>query len=242
MTQNIYDNEEFFARYGELLRSREGLSGAPEWPALRALLPELRGTEAVDLGCGYGWFCRWARRHGASRVVGIDVSEKMLARARATTDDPAITYLGEDLERLTLPAASFALAYSSLALHYIEHLDALLAEVHRSLAPGGSLVFSVEHPIFMARSEPNWVLNAAGRKTWPVDRYLEEGPRAGEWLMTGVVKQHRTVATYVNMLLRAGFTLSRIEEWGPSDEQIAERPALAEERQRPPFLLIAARR
>ena len=48
--------------------------------------------------------------------------------------------------------------------------------------------------------------------------------------------------TYVNMLLRAGFTLSRIEEWGPSDEQIAERPALAEERQRPPFLLIAARR
>jgi len=94
----------------------------------------------------------------------------------------------------------------------------------------------------MARSEPNWALNAAGRKTWPVDRYLEEGPRAGEWLMTGVVKQHRTVATYVNMLLRAGFTLSRIEEWGPSDEQIAERPALAEERQRPPFLLIAARR
>ena len=242
MTQNIYDNEEFFAGYSRLRRSVEGLDGAPEWQALRALLPDLRGLNVLDLGCGYGWFCRWARRHGAARVVGIDVSEKMLARARATTDDPAITYLGEDLERLTLPAASFALAYSSLALHYIEHLDALLAEVHRSLAPGGSLVFSVEHPIFMARSEPNWVLNAAGRKTWPVDRYLEEGPRAGEWLMTGVVKQHRTVATYVNMLLRAGFTLSRIEEWGPSDEQIAERPALAEERQRPPFLLIAARR
>ena len=242
MTQNIYDNDEFFAGYSRLPRSVGGLDEAPEWPALRALLPDLRGRNVLDLGCGYGWFCRWARRHGAARVVGIDVSEKMLARARATTDDPAITYLGEDLERLTLPAASFALAYSSLALHYIEHLDALLAEVHRSLAPGGSLVFSVEHPIFMARSEPNWVLNAAGRKTWPVDRYLEEGPRAGEWLMTGVVKQHRTVATYVNMLLRAGFTLSRIEEWGPSDEQIAERPALAEERQRPPFLLIAARR
>lgn len=242
MTQNIYDNDEFFAGYSRLPRSVGGLDEAPEWPALRALLPHLRGRSVLDLGCGYGWFCRWARRHGAARVVGIDVSEKMLARARATTDDPAITYLREDLERLTLPAASFALAYSSLALHYIEHLDALLAEVHRSLAPGGSLVFSVEHPIFMARSEPNWVLNAAGRKTWPVDRYLEEGPRAGEWLMTGVVKQHRTVATYVNMLLRAGFTLSRIEEWGPSDEQIAERPALAEERQRPPFLLIAARR
>jgi SAM-dependent methyltransferase len=40
---------------------------------------------AVDIGCGFGWFCRWARRQGAATVPGIDVSEKMLARAGATT-------------------------------------------------------------------------------------------------------------------------------------------------------------
>jgi len=33
MTQNIYDNEEFFAGYSRLRRSVEGLDGAPEWPA-----------------------------------------------------------------------------------------------------------------------------------------------------------------------------------------------------------------
>jgi hypothetical protein len=44
------------------------------------------------------------------------------------------------------------------------------------------------------------------------------------------------------MLLHAGFTLSQIVEWGPTDAQIASRPVLADERQRPPFLLVAAHR
>ena len=91
MTQNIYDNEEFFANYSRLRRSIEGLDGAPEWPALRALLPELPGSRVLDLGCGFGWFCRWVRQQGAVHVLGIDISEKMLARARATIEDSAIT-------------------------------------------------------------------------------------------------------------------------------------------------------
>ena len=132
--------------------------------------------------------------------------------------------------------------YSSLALHYIEHLDELMSEVYRSLVPGGSLVFSVEHPIFTAPADPNWSLNAAGRKTWPVDCYLDEGPRSTDWLAKGVIKQHRTLATYINMLLRLGFTIFHVEEWGPTEEQIASRPNLADEHQRPPFLLVAARR
>ena len=87
MTQNIYDNEEFFEGYSRLGRSVEGLDGAAEWPVLRALLPDLRGLDVLDLGCGFGWFCRWARQNGAADVLGIDVSERMLARSRATTQD-----------------------------------------------------------------------------------------------------------------------------------------------------------
>ena len=92
MTQNIYDNEEFFEGYSRLARSVEGLDGALEWPALHALLPDLRGLKVVDLGCGFGWFCRWVRQNGAVHVLGIDVSERMLARSRANTQDGAIVY------------------------------------------------------------------------------------------------------------------------------------------------------
>src|ERR1019366_313951 len=126
MTQNIYDNPAFFAGYSQLGRSINGLDGAAEWPALRAMLPDPRGLGIVDLGCGFGWFCRWARQLGASHVLGLDVSEKMLERARAETSDAAIRYARADLERFDLPAGTFGLAYSSLALHYIEHLDRLL--------------------------------------------------------------------------------------------------------------------
>lgn len=43
MTQNIYDNPQFFAGYATLDRSVKGLEGAPEWPALRQMLPALQG-------------------------------------------------------------------------------------------------------------------------------------------------------------------------------------------------------
>lgn len=242
MTQNIYDNPEFFAGYSRLGRSVSGLDGAAEWPALRAMLPNLDGMRVVDLGCGFGWFCRWARERGAAQVLGLDVSENMLARAKAAAPDPAIEYARADLEHLALPAGSCDLAYSSLTLHYIERLDALLQTVHDALVPRGHLVFSAEHPIYTAPSRPGWVTDAAGNLTWPVDHYLLEGPRSTDWLAKGVIKQHRTIAHYLNALLRHGFSIAQVEEWGPDDAQLVTRPELAAERQRPPFLLVAAQR
>jgi ubiquinone/menaquinone biosynthesis C-methylase UbiE len=242
MTQNIYDDEEFFAGYSQLRRSVEGLDGAPEWPALRALLPDLRGRRVLDLGCGFGWFCRWARQQGAAQVLGIDISERMLARSRGATPDPAITYTKADMENLELQPNSFDVVYSSLALHYVNNLTGLMAQAYRSLVPGGVLVFSVEHPIFTATSWPNWSVDNAGRKTWPVDSYLDEGPRSTDWLAKGVIKQHRTLATYINMLIQIGLVISHVEEWGPTEEQIAAEPNWVDERQRPPFLIVAATR
>ena len=66
-----------FEGYAQLPRSVQGLDGAPEWPALKAMLPDLTGKAVIELGCGYGWFCR-ARELGASDVTGVDISEKCL--------------------------------------------------------------------------------------------------------------------------------------------------------------------
>lgn len=242
MTQNIYDVQEFFEGYSRLCRSVQGLAGAAEWPATRTLLPDLHGLRVVDLGCGFGWFCRWAREQGARSVLGLDVSESMLAQAKANTADAGITYARSDLEVLDLPAASIDLAFSSLALHYVEGLDRLLATVHQALVPAGQLVFSIEHPIYMAPTNPGWLVDASGRKTWPLDSYSVEGPRKTEWLIKGVIKQHRTIGTTLNLLIQLGFTIRHVEEWAPTDDQIEVRPELAEERERPMFLLVAARR
>jgi SAM-dependent methyltransferase len=240
--RNIYDNDLFFAGYSQLRRSVEGLSGAPEWPALRAMLPAMEGLSVVDLGCGFGWFCRFAREAGARHVLGLDISERMLGRARETTADADIVYQRADLDHLDLPAATFDLAYSALALHYILNLSDLLEATHRALVPGGRLVFSVEHPLYTAPSRPDWLEDDTGRKRWLLDRYLDEGARSTNWLADGVIKQHRTVATYLNLLLELGFALRRVEEWGPTDAQIAAHPEWSIERDRPPFLLVSASR
>jgi hypothetical protein len=115
-----------------------------------------------------------------------------------------------------------------------------MTQVHRGLVPGGRLVFSVEHPIFTAPAGPTWSVDAAGRKVWPVYGYLNEGPRSTDWLAKGVIKQHRTLATYINMLVRLGFSISHVEEWAPTEGQIAAQPNWVDERQRPAFLLVSA--
>jgi ubiquinone/menaquinone biosynthesis C-methylase UbiE len=87
-------------------------------------------------------------------VLGLDLSENMLARARTLTEDGQIEYAIADLEQLVLTEASFDLAYSSLAFHYIEDFGRLMRTVHTAPIPGAQLIFSIEHPIYMAPSHP----------------------------------------------------------------------------------------
>lgn len=246
MPQNIYDNPEFFNGYITLPRQVHGLDGAPEWPAVRAMLPDLSGKRVVDMGCGFGWFTRWAREHGkAASVLGLDVSENMIGRARKDTNDSAITYQIEDLEVLELPSASFDFAYSCLAFHYIEDFERLVRMVFKALTPGSRFIFQIEHPTWTATPNARWIEHD-GRPTWPLNSYFIEGERRSDWFIRGVLKYHRTFSTTVNALITAGFAIERVEEFVPTAEQIAERlaemPNLAREVERPSFLTVFARR
>jgi len=242
MTQNIYDTPDFFREYSRLERSQRGLDGAWEWPLLRSLVPDLQGKRVLDLGCGFGWFARWARQQGAASVLGLDVSLNMLERAEAMTSDNAIEFRRIDLEDAEFPASRFDFAFSALALHYVQNLPRIFKAVHLALCDEGRFVFSVEHPIYTASLNAQWLAQSNGMKTWPVDSYSNEGPRTTDWLAKGFTKRHRTFSTVINSLIDAGFVVGRVEEWGPTADQIATRPDLAEEKDRPLFLLVAAQR
>lgn len=242
MAQNIYDNPDFFTGYSQLPRQILGLAGAPEFPAIRTLLPTLAGKQVVDLGCGFGWAARWMREQGAASVIGFDLSSLMISRARADTTDPGIEYQIADLETLILPENSFDLAYSTLAFHYIKDFYRLAQTIYQALRSGGDLVFTIEHPIFMAAAHPDWLHDADGRKTWPVNGYAEEGERRTDWFAKGVLKYHRTIGTTVNLLIKAGFTLRQLVEFAPTPADVEQAPDLAQERERPMMLLIAARK
>lgn len=242
MAQNIYDNSDFFEGYSQLPRQLIGLDGAPEWPAVRAMMPDLTDRKIADLGCGFGWAARWMREHGAASVVGFDLSRNMISRARADTHDSAIEYHIADLDTLELPASTFDIIFSALTFHYVEDFRRLSRVLQTALAPGGDLLFTIEHPIFMAAANPDWIQDDDGRKTWPVNSYSIEGERRTDWFAKGVLKYHRTIATTINILITSGFTIRRIEEFAPSPEQIKQIPTLAEELERPMMLLVSAQK
>ena len=89
---NHYDNPEFYAAYAQMSRSQQGLDGAGEWHQLQPMFPEMTGKDVLDLGCGYGWHCKYAADHSAKSVLGIDQSETMIAEAKKRNVHENIDY------------------------------------------------------------------------------------------------------------------------------------------------------
>ncbi|MBE7683807.1 class I SAM-dependent methyltransferase [Paenibacillus sp. P13VS] len=241
MKQNKYDEAEFFRNYSQMARSTQGLEAAGEWYKLRTMLPELKDKNVLDLGCGFGWHCRYAREQQARSVIGVDLSENMLQRAREMTDDSRIEYRKMAIEDIEFAPEQFDVVISSLALHYIEQLDQVFAQIHACLVEGGALVYSVEHPIFTARAAQDWHYGPQGEiMHWPVDDYHQEGKRGTNFLNQDVVKYHRTLATHLNELIQAGFVIQQVAESKPSTEMMDQIPGMRDENRRPMFLMIAA--
>lgn len=240
--ENKYDDPVFFEKYSQMDRSREGLSGAGEWQTLRSILPEFAGKRVLDLGCGYGWHCMYAAEQGAASVLGLDLSEKMLAEARRKTSQPQVEYRRCAMEEAEFPSGSFEVVLSSLALHYVKDYPALVRKVREWLAPGGDFVFTCEHPVFTAQGPQDWEYDREGNiRHFPVDRYFVEGERDACFLGEHVVKYHRTLTTLLETLLENGFALLHVKEPQPPAEMLS-RPGWADELRRPMMLAVAARR
>lgn len=241
MQQNKYDDQLFFSEYKKMPRSTKGLSGAGEWPIFKDLLPELKGSDVLDLGCGFGWHCRYARKQHARSVIGIDISENMLAEARSKTVDSQIKYIKIPIEEINFSDQQFDLVISSLAFHYLDAIEPVFKKVYQYLKPGGSFVFSVEHPIFTADQQQDWHYDREGNRAhWPVDDYQVEGIRETPFLTENVIKYHRTISSYINTLLDLEFKIKVVKESYATEEMIRGNVEMADENRRPMFLIISA--
>lgn len=240
MEYNEYDKEAFFNQYKQMSRSTDGLKGAGEWHELQKLLPDFAGKDVLDLGCGFGWHCKYAVDRGARRALGIDLSANMLEEAKERNFSDRIEYRQCGILEYEYPREAFDVVISSLALHYIDDFAAVCRGVNRCLRPGGTFVFSAEHPIFTAYGSQDWIYGEDGKILhWPVDRYFEEGPRDAVFLGEHVVKQHKTLTTYLNGLLTHGFRIQAVVEPRP-DPEMMEIPGMADELRRPMMLLVSA--
>lgn len=243
MKENKYDDNKFFEQYSNMTRSVMGLKGAGEWHALRQLMPQLNGKKMLDLGCGFGWHCKYAVEQGAAAVVGIDLSEKMIEKAREINADPRITYDVMSVEDFDYTALQFDVVLSSLTFHYIDSFETICRNVGTALVQGGDFIFSVEHPIFTAQGRQQWHTNAQGEiEHWPVDNYFNEGIRTTNFLGEDVHKYHRTLTTYINGLQTNGFEIINLIEPQPETEMLDKIEGMRDELRRPMMLIISARK
>lgn len=238
--QSEYDNPTFFEEYAKMARSRDGLSAAGEWTQLRRLFPPLEGKAMLDLGCGYGWHCRFAAEQGAARVLGIDLSGRMLEEARKRGGGAPIAYRLCAIEDYEYPENAWDMVLSNLALHYVEDLDAVFRKVRRTLKPGGTFLLNIEHPTFTAGVGQDWIYAADGTpRYWPVDGYFIPGERTMRFLGCEVKKYHHTLTQILMGLLDSGFALQAVVEAEPP-ESMMELPGMKDELRRPMMLLVKA--
>lgn len=148
MKENKYDDKIFFEKYSEMSRSKNGLTGAGEWSELQKVLPDFHGKRVLDLGCGYGWHCIYAAQNGAESVLGIDISERMLAAAEEKNGHESIEYRVCAMEDLEFPDNTFDIVLSSLAFHYVKDFQGIVRKIQPLDGTGGNFVFSAEHGFY----------------------------------------------------------------------------------------------
>lgn len=243
MKQNKYDDDIFFDKYSNMDRSKNGLESAGEWHELKKMLPDFRGKRVLDLGCGFGWHCRFAIENGAKSVIGVDISQKMLNEAKSKTESEYIQYLCLPIEEIDFPANSFDVVISSLVFHYIQSYEDVLNKISKCLSKGGDFIFSVEHPIFTAQGPQDWYYDDKGNRLhWPVDQYFIEGMRKANFLGEETIKYHKTLTTYLNCLIKSRFEITGLVEPEPAENILYTVPGMLDELRRPMMLLISARK
>lgn len=239
---NEYDNEKFFHQYAQMPRSREGLSAAGEWHQLKPLFPALQGKSVLDLGCGYGWHCRFSAEQGAVRVLGIDLSEKMIEEAKKRNMRNGVEYRVCGIEEYEYPKNAWDCVVSNLALHYIENIEQIFQKIYGTLTSEGVFLLNIEHPVFTAGVGQDWLYGEDGKpRCWPIDHYFEPGERQTHFLGCDVIKQHHTLTQILMGLLNSGFALEAVEEAEPPAEMM-QIPGMKDELRRPMMLLVRARK
>lgn len=179
---------------------------------------DLDGMKVVDLACGEGFYSRILRAHGAASVTGVDLSEGMIALARAqeAKEPMGIDYLVGDGRKLQLEAehdlvvAAYLLNYATNA----EELAAMLHGVARCLKPGGRFVTVNSNPALHFPSAPSY--RKYGFETRVPGEWCEGAPFHWAFhLEDGAIEienYHLNVATHEEACRAAGFREIRWHE------------------------------
>ena len=220
-------------------------------PSFFAMLPDVRGLDGLDVGCGEGHNTRLVAERGA-RMFAVDVAMGMV---RAAAPLGGAQYARASGLLLPFADGRFDFAVAFMSLMDMPERPRALAEVARVVKAGGFLQLSILHPCF-TRPPLDWVKDAHGHKQARAvsDYFTESEGDIEEWTFTAayddgltprpftVPRFEATLATWLNDVIAAGFVVERVAEPRADAAAVARHPRLAYCAIVPWFLQLRLRR
>lgn len=210
---------------------QEGFSDGADVEYREQILPIaselLSGCQRVlDVGTGEGQLARLLLEQGADFVVGIDRSLGQIREAAARSDGRR-WMLQADAQALPFRSRYFDGVVACLVLDHVPDLGRAFADIAEVLEPGGRFVILTNHPLLQTPGS-GWIddqILDPPEQYWRVGPYLEELSEVDE-VEPGVhiTFFHRTISTYVNLLVEHGFDLQQMLEPPPPEGFLAAAP------------------
>jgi ubiquinone/menaquinone biosynthesis C-methylase UbiE len=204
--------------YDELLGAEGTYQKEVILPNLTRIIAPRPGLEIADIACGQGFFSRAFADLGAD-VTATDISAELVALAKAKGGE--ISYEVAPSHELPMIAdKSVDTAVIVLAIQNIKELQKTFDEAARILRPKGIFVLVLNHPAFRNPKHTSWGFDEAGKSQYRrIDQYVSEshteidmtpGKPTGKVF---TISFHRPLQVYFKALRKAGFAVSRLEEW-----------------------------
>ena len=216
MTTSAAQYDHIGSKYNEYSRTAT-LKQAERYTFFR-MVGALDGQCVMDLACGFGYYTRLLKQHGAAQVIGVDISPEMirLAREHEQKEPRGITY--QVCDAVTLPhLGPFDLVTAVYLLNYAPSQDQLFSmfrSAYDNLVPGGRFIAYTINPDF--------TLNKPNSTKYGVT-ILCETHEAGRYVCDAEFVTHPPTpfsyyrwsqATYESAIKEAGF---RAFAWHPSE-------------------------
>jgi SAM-dependent methyltransferase len=204
--------------------AERGWAGDPDWGiwsipesqvGMLGPIEQLKGIDAIELGCGAGYVSSWLARAGA-RVTGVDITPAQLDTARRLQEQHGtdITFIEASAEAVPLPDASFDYAISEYGASIWCDPDKWIPEAGRLLRLGGRLAFLVNSPLMMLCTPPDALADEAAGLTLCRPQF---GMKRFEWPDDDGIDFHIPHGEMIDVLHSSGFQVERLIELRPHD-------------------------
>ncbi len=236
--------------YDELLADDDTYQAKVILPNLMRIVAPTSSMTVLDLACGQGFFSHHFASLGAF-VTGVDISKELIKKAQTSSHNGASAtfHVAPSHELGFLPKGSVDKVVIVLALQNIEKMKETFEECKRVLKPGGSLIFVLNHPTFRIPKRSSWGYDEAVNIQYRrIDGYLSEAKieidmHPGKKYSEKTISFHRPLQVYFKHLSKAGFAVTRLEEWDSHKKSQKGKRSDAEDTSRkeiPLFLCIEA--